>query len=145
MVFHHRKNHLIPLLHKFLTKAGDKQVDTLRRTTGEDNLIRTVGIDETSHRLTRGLVQLCSLLRQEVHSAMHIGIHRIIFVRNGIYYLARFLRSRAVVQIDQRLAIYLTGKDREISSKPLPQPLPRREGSQDTTLIYIVVHNESKL
>lgn len=39
MVFHHRKNHLITLLHKFLTKAGDKQVDTFRRTTGEDNLI----------------------------------------------------------------------------------------------------------
>ena len=145
MVFHHRKNHLIPLLHEFLTEAGDKQVDTLRRTTGEDNLIRTVGIDETSHRLTRGLVQLCSLLRQEVHSAMHIGIHRIIFVRNGIHYLPRFLRSGTVVQVDQWFAIYLTGKDGEISPEPLPQPLPRREGSQDTTLIYIVVHNESKL
>ncbi len=51
MVFHHRKNHLIPLLHKFLTKAGDKQIDTLRRSTGKDNLIRAAGIDETSHRL----------------------------------------------------------------------------------------------
>lgn len=116
MVFHHRKNHLIPLLHEFLTEAGDKQVDTLRRTTGEDNLIRAASIDETSHRLTRGLVQLCSLLRQEVHSAMHIGIHRIIFVRNGIHYLARFLRSGTVVKVNQRLAIYGAGKDGEINS-----------------------------
>ena len=62
MMLHHGKNHLISLLHEFLTEAGDKQVDALRRTTGEDNLIRAAGIDEFPDRLTRSLMQLRSLL-----------------------------------------------------------------------------------
>ena len=77
-------------------------------------------------------MQLGSLLREEVHATMYIGIHRIVLVCNGIYHLAGLLRSGSIVQINQWLAIYSAGKDGEISPKPLPE-------------VGIVIHNESEL
>ena len=56
------------------------------------------------------------LLRKKMHTAMHIGIDRIVLVRNGIYHLTGFLCGRTVIKINQRLTIYFTRKYREISS-----------------------------
>ena len=116
VMLHDGKNHLIPLLHKFIAETGYKQVDTFRRTAGKDYFIRAAGIDKLPHRLTRCLVQLRSLLRKKMHTAMHIGIDRIVLVRNGIYHLTGFLCGRTVIKVNQRLTIYFTRKYREISS-----------------------------
>lgn len=116
VMFHDGENHLIPLLHKLLTEAGHKQIDTFRRAAGKDDFIRTAGMDELPYRLARCFVQLRSLLRKEMHTAMHIGIDRIVLIRNGIHHLTGFLRSRTVIKVNQRLTIYLTGKYRKISS-----------------------------
>ena len=116
VMLHNGENHLIPLLHKLFTEAGHKQIDTFRRTAGKDDFIRTAGIDKLPHRLTRRLVQLRSLLRKEMHTTMHIGVDRIVLVRNGVHHLTGLLRSRTVIKVNQRLTIYLTGKYRKISS-----------------------------
>ena len=91
VMLHNGENHLIALLHKLFAEAGHKQIDALRCTAGKDDFIRTAGIDELPHRLTRRFVQLRSLLRKKMHTTMHIGVDRIVLIRNGIHHLTGLL------------------------------------------------------
>ena len=116
VMFHNGEDHFVTFLHKLFTKTGYKQIDTLRRSTGEDNFVRTGGIDKLPHCFTGSFMQFRSLLRKKMYTTMHVGVDRIIFICNGIYYTTGFLGSGPIIQINQRLAIYLTGKYREISS-----------------------------
>ena len=116
MVFHHGKNHFVSFLHELFAETGHKQVDAFRRPPRKHDLIRAAGIDEAPHRLARSLMQFRSLLREKVHSTMHVRIHQIVLVRNGIHHATGLLRSRPVIEIDQRFAIDLAGEDGEIGS-----------------------------
>ena len=114
MMFHHGKNHFIPLFHKFVAKAGNKQVDAFRRSAGEDNFVRATGVNKLTHRFTGGLMQFRSLLRKIMHAAMHIGINGIIFIHQRINYQTGFLRRRTVIEINQRFTVNRTAQYRKI-------------------------------
>ena len=114
VMFHLRNNDLVTRFHLASHKAGSHQIDTLCRSTGENNFTGRTGIDETTYRLACSFMQLCSLLRQEMHSAMYIGIHGIIFIHNGIHHTTWLLGRSPVVQIHQGLAVYIPGKDRKV-------------------------------
>ena len=62
MMFHYRKDHLIPFLHKLVTKTGNKQVYAFRCSPCEHHFTRAAGIDKLTYRFTRCLVQFRSLL-----------------------------------------------------------------------------------
>ena len=115
VVLHLGEDDLVALLHESLSEAGGHEVDALRGAAGEDNLRCAAGIQEAAHRLARSLVKLCGLLRKEVHAAMHVGIHVIVFLRHRLHDLTRLLRRRRIVEIDERvLPIKNLTKDGEV-------------------------------
>ena len=73
-------------------------------------------IHKTPHRFPRRIVRLGSAHAQRVYAAMDVGVIVLIVVRNGVNHSARFLRGGCVIQINQRLAVNLLGKNREIAA-----------------------------
>ena len=107
VMLHNRNNHFITFLHLTVGKRRSQQVDALRRAPCKHDFIATACIDKTTYSLTRSFMQLGSLLRQEMHTTMHIGIDRIIFIGYGFNHLARFLSGSPIIQINKRLSIHL--------------------------------------
>ena len=107
VMLHDRNNHFIAFLHLTVGKRRSQQVDTLRRAPCKHDFIATACIDKTTYSFTRSFMQLGSLLRQEMHTTMHIGIDRIIFIGYGFNHLARFLSGSPIIQINKRLSIHL--------------------------------------
>ena len=126
VVLHLAEDDLVALLHKSLSEAGCHEVDALGSAAREDNLTGAAGIQETAYRFARCLVQICCLLRKEMHAAMHVGIDVVVFLRHRLHDLSRLLRRRCIIEIDKGvLAVEDLVQDRE---QALPQPLPCRAG-----------------
>ena len=116
VVLHGGDNHLVTLAKEGLAKRGGQQVDGLGGATGKDDLIGGGGIDEGAHALARCLVQPRGLLREEVYAAMHIGVHRVVLLGDGVDHRARLLRGGSIVEVHERLAIDRAVKDGEVAT-----------------------------
>ena len=113
---------LIASLHLTLTERLSHQIDGLRSATRKDDFLSLRGIDKLTHFFACCLVQIRCLLREIMHPAMHIGIHIEILLAHRVEHTQRFLCRRCIIQIHQRLLIYL----------------PRQNGKIFADLIYIV-------
>ena len=116
MVLHRGDDDLITLVHKGIAERRCHQVDGFGGATRENDFLGLGSVDELSHLLTRRLMQICCLLRQEMNATMHIGVDVQVFIAHRIQHTQRLLRRSAVVEIDQRFTIHLALQDREILS-----------------------------
>ena len=114
VMLHHRNNHFIALAHTLIAKARSEQVDALGGSARENHLVGTTRIDEPPHRLARSFVKLGGLLREVMHSTMYVRIDGVVFVYYRIHHHTRFLCRSAVIQIDQRLAVYFPAQYRKV-------------------------------
>ena len=85
-------------------RCGD-QVDALRRAARENDFFRRSGAEEAAHRFAGGFVQIGGALREEVHAAMHVGVHVVVFLRHGLDHRTRLLCRGGVVEIDKRVFV----------------------------------------
>ena len=60
------------------------EVDGLGRAAHEDDLPRRARVDEAAHLLARALEQVGRLLAQRVHATMHVGVRRLVVMRDGV-------------------------------------------------------------
>ena len=65
-------------------------------------------MNELLHLAARHFKSIGGYLTQMMHTTMHVTIHIGIVIRNRLYDLNRFLGSRAIIQIYQRLIVYLS-------------------------------------
>ena len=114
MVLHLCDDDLIASLHLRLAEGLGNEIDGLSSSTGEDDLLDLACIDELTHLFASLLMQIGGLLREIVHTTMHIGIHIEILVPHGVEHHERLLRGSRIVKIDQRLLIHLAPQDGEI-------------------------------
>jgi hypothetical protein len=92
---------------------GD-QVDRLGGVLGEDDLVGPCA-DEGSNRRPRGLVGLGALLGERVGATVRCGVETFVPVTLGVEHLARLLRGRARVEVDQRPVVtHGARQDREV-------------------------------
>ena len=124
VVLHGRDDDFVACMAEGFAEREGQQVDAFGRAAGEDDLARRTGVDEAAHGFARLLVQFGGLLREEVDAAVYVGIHVVVFVADGFDHLARLLRRRGVVEIDERTAIDLTLKDGKIFSVHLHRAHP---------------------
>ena len=106
--------HLIARLHHCLAERGCHQVDALGGATGKYHLCRGAGVDKLPHCFTGSLVQVGGLLRQIVHTPVHIGIDIEVLLSHGIQHAQRFLSGGSIVKIHQRTVIYRARQDGEV-------------------------------
>jgi hypothetical protein len=114
VVLHRRDDDLVAGLQARAQERVGHQVDGLRRAAGKDDLLATLGADESLDFVARRLVGLGCALRQEVDAAVDVGVVRLVEVGDGVEDLARLLRRRGVVQVDQGLAVHVLLQRREV-------------------------------
>ena len=59
-------------------------------------------------------MKLSGLLGEEMHAAVYVGIHRIVFLRDGVDHTSGLLRRGTVVKIDKRTAIDRAAQDGKV-------------------------------
>ena len=114
VVLHHRDDDLVARLHHRFGERGGNEVESLGGAAREDNLRRRPGVDEATHRLAGSLMELGSLHAEVVDAAVHIGVGVEVLVAHGVEHAHRLLRRGGVVEINERLAVHLTGEYREV-------------------------------
>ena len=87
-----------------LGQASGNQVDAVRRTFGEHDVVARWCIEQRGDRVTGRLIALGGALGKRVGAAVHIGIVTRVVMRQCIDDGLRLLRGRRVVQVGQALA-----------------------------------------
>ena len=81
---------------------------------GKDDLATRTRVNESAHALTRRLVARGRAFAQEMDAPMDVGVLVLVDVADGVDDVARLLRRRRVVEIDQRLPVDLAPEDGEV-------------------------------
>ncbi|MNX78856.1 hypothetical protein D3C86_1104650 [compost metagenome] len=108
VVLHCRNNNFISRMDKCSAIAGSNQIDTIGRPLRDNHLLVFRRINKRLKLFTGHLKSICRYLAEVVNSTMYITIHICIIMCNGIDYRIGLLCCRTIVQINQRLAIYLS-------------------------------------
>lgn len=90
------------------------EVDRLRATLGEDDLLRVGGVDECPDNLTRSFICDGRTLGEHVHAPVHVRILFRIELLHPIQDGLGFLRSRCGIEVDQRMALNLLIQERKL-------------------------------
>ncbi|QTK78267.1 hypothetical protein AT6N2_C0356 [Agrobacterium tumefaciens] len=114
VVLHDRDDDLVALADLGHAVAIGNRIDRLGRGFGEDDLVHRTGVQEPAHFFARRFIGVGCGIGEEMQAAMHVCVLICISMRNGVDHHLRLLSGRAVVEIDQRLAIDLARQDREI-------------------------------
>ena len=99
VMLHGCDEHFVTGFHVCLDKTGSNKVYGFCGATGKNNFRRAAGINELANGLPCLLVQVCSLLRQIVHTTVYVGVDIKIFFPHGIKHTQRFLCSCTIVEI----------------------------------------------
>ena len=135
MMLHRTDDDFISFVTKSLTETECQEIDALGGATGEKYFRSATSIDKTTYRLARSLMEFGSLLAEEMNTAMHIGIHVVVFLRNRLHHTTRLLGGGSIVEINQRLAIHRARKDGKVRGHSFR---PSCEGGNRYTARYII-------
>ena len=116
MVLHNGEYHLVALVQESASVTVGHEIEALGGAAREDYLLRLSRVDEAAHLLAGCLVEFGGLLREVVHTAVHVGVRIVVFLADGVNHGAGFLRRGGVVQINQWAAVHLSAEDGKISS-----------------------------
>ena len=105
MVFHRRDDHFISRLEKRAAPTLGDEVNPLGCTAGENDFAVLSGVDKCRYFLARLFVKPRGELAQLIHAAVNIGVFGFVVSGDGVNHGLRFLRRRAVIKIDQRMAM----------------------------------------
>ena len=114
MMFHAGDNNFIPAGEVAATEGGGHKVDALGGTPCEDNLMAMAGIDKLLHLTADSLVAVGGLGGQMVRPAVDVGVEVEVIVVQGIDDRERLLRGGRIVEVDERVAMHLPVKYREL-------------------------------
>lgn len=114
VVLHGGDNDLVAGLHAGVAKGGCDEVDRFGRAAGEDDLVRGAGVQEGLYRPARFFVRFGGPLTQVMDAPVYVGVQGVIPLFDSLDHAAGLLGGGAVVQVDERLAVYLFLQDREI-------------------------------
>ena len=95
------------------------EVERLRRPAREDDLARPRRVHKRPHRLARLLELLGRNLRQVMYATVNIRVLALVIPHQRVDHRPRFLRSRRIVQIHQRMPVHLRLQNRKILPNPL--------------------------
>ena len=101
------------------SKAVGYHVDGLGGATGPDDFPRALSVQEIPDCLTGTLEGGRGAIAKGMSSPVHVGVHFAVIPIHGVQHGHWLLGRCTVVQIHQRLAVYLLGQDRKIPANRL--------------------------
>jgi hypothetical protein len=118
VVLHDREHDLVAGL-EVHAERGRHQIGRIRQVAGENDLVGARRVEEAAHDLARLLELGGRGVGEIVQAAMHVGVYAAVDALDGVEHHTRLLGGGAVVEIDQRLAVHLRRKDREVGADRL--------------------------
>src|SRR5258708_12806033 len=116
MVFNPTDDDLVVLADVAPAPTLRHEIDRFGRTADEYDLLCRRGIEKMRYLLAGILVGVCSPCREFVSGTMHIAVLILLELRDALDTTLRLLRSRRVVQPDERLAMHALLQNREIAA-----------------------------
>ena len=122
-----------PSFRNWRAHACATRFDRLRRPAGEDDVSRLRRADETGELRASALVELGGLLGEQVDASVGVRVVPFVELALGIDDLARLLRRRGRVQVDERPVADRPRQDREVRADAFDvesrrSPLRHRHG-----------------
>ena len=118
VVLHLREEDLVALAHVRASPRVRDEVDRLGRVAREDDALRRWSVDELRDLRSRFLVRRRRLFAEAVDGAMDVRVVVLVVVDELVDHLPRLLRSRRVVEVNERLPVHLPLEDREVLADP---------------------------
>ncbi len=126
VVLHCRDEDLVTLAERRPREALRDQIDALGGVAREDDFVRLPRVEEPADALARRLERVGCPGAQLVHAAMDVCVDRSVVARDRLDHRARLLGRRRVVQIDERLVVNCSRKNREVGANALDVVRRRR-------------------
>ena len=117
MVLGNRDDDFVSLADIREAVAVSDEVQRLGRVLREDDFFGTLGVDELRRDLARVLVDFRCFDGKRIGAAMRVRITAAIVAAERSDDLLGLLRRRAVVEIDDGLAVHLRMEEREVFEK----------------------------
>src|SRR3984893_6013145 len=114
MVLHNGEHDLIARFDALAAERVGNKVDCLSRVAGEDDFFLARGVDESAYFFAGILLGLGRGVGEIMQSPMNIGVFGGVGVSHAIENGFRLLRRGGVIEVDERLAIYLKRQDRKV-------------------------------
>ena len=114
MVFHLADDDIIARVQESLAPRIGNGIYRSRSSRREDYLLALGSTYKHTHTLARLLIKLGSLLRQAMHATVDIGILLTMQTIHRLDNTLGLLRRSTTIEIDERLAVHLPAKNREI-------------------------------
>ena len=119
MVLHGGHDNFIARAEKLPPIALRHEIDRLGGAANENNLLQPAGVDEAPEFFPRLFVERGRQLAQIMHATVNIGVLLGVITVQRVDDRMGFLAGGAVIEIDQRLAVNLTGEQRKILADAL--------------------------
>ena len=107
MVFHSGDEHLVAGTKEAPAIALSDKVDGISGAPGEDHFVRCRSIDELSDLDSRCVKGGTGLATQMVHTTVNVGVLPAVEAENGVDDCYRLLCGGCIVEVDQRVTMYL--------------------------------------
>src|SRR5205823_13363506 len=117
VVLHSRQENHVSFANKSSAPRLRHEIDAFSGATREDNFVSARSADVICHALSRVFVGFRRARAQCVQSAMDISVFMLIKIPNRLDDRSWFLRGRSAIEIDQKMAVRLFAKNREIFTK----------------------------
>ena len=114
VVLHLSEHDLVAFVQRGAQARGD-EVDRLGPALGEDDL-PFAGVEEARDRPAGRLIGVGGLVGQGMQAAVDVGVGMLHRPGHRLDHRPRLLGAGGAVQIDQRLAVHLARKDRELGA-----------------------------
>lgn len=119
-MLHFRQENDVTRLEVFIAPGMGDEVDAVGGPGGEDDFSCFGGIKKLSAALSGRFVGKSSPHRKGVNAAVDVSVVALVIIYQSIDNTLRFLGRGRIIEVDERLAVNLLIKDREIGANILP-------------------------
>src|SRR6266404_3886010 len=119
-MFHFREEDHISFTNKFSAPCLGYKIDAFRGSAREDNFVSACRADVFRDMLARFFVSFRRARAQRVQATMHVGVLVLVITPKRVDHGARLLRRCRAIKINQRMAMRLLTKNREILADGIP-------------------------
>src|SRR5204863_2866038 len=113
-MFHFREEDHISFANKFSAPCLGYKIDAFRGSARENDFVSACRADVFRDTLARFFVSFCRARAQRVQATMHVGVLVLVITPKRVDHGAWLLRRCRVIKINQRMAMRLLAKNREI-------------------------------
>src|SRR5580765_1738464 len=113
-MFHFREEDHISFTNKFSAPRLSHEVNALSGPARENDFVRARRTDVFRDTLARFFVSFRRARAQRVQATMHVGVLVLVITPKRVDHGARLLRRCRAIKINQRMAMRLLAKNREI-------------------------------